>query len=90
MLTNPLRSVPVRRLLAISVMLPVLVGAAVSPTWAGSPAGNSFFNQQKTKKHKNLPESGVLSSLGIALAVMVSAAVYRRRRRDLAATRSAV
>jgi len=76
-------------LLATSVLLPVLIGAAVTPTSAGTSAGNSFFSQQKKKKHKNLPESGVLASLGIALAVMVSAAVYRRRKTDPPATRSA-
>ncbi len=71
----------VRRLLATLVVVPALMLAVAPPTWAqGSTSSDSVSSARNRRPHHQVPEGGVLASLGIAMAVIASAAVYRRRR----------
>lgn len=82
MFTKLFQSTKIRRILATAVVVPALMCAAVPPSWSQSSASVQLLNNGKKKKHHNVPESGVLATVGIALAVIISAAVYRRRRVD--------
>ncbi|HKS76667.1 MAG TPA: hypothetical protein VJQ82_25860 [Terriglobales bacterium] len=81
MFTKLFHSASVRRILATAIVAPAIMCAVVPPSWSQPSTSVQLLNNNaKKKKHHNVPESGVLATLGIALAVLVSAAVYRRRR----------
>lgn len=73
-------SASLRRILATAIVAPAIMCAVVPPSWSQPSTSVQMLNHAKKKKHHNVPETGVLASLGIALAVIVSAAVYRRRK----------
>ena len=70
--------------LATLVMVPVLMFGAAPAAAAQASGGAATITAQSSrpKRPRRVPESGVLATMGIALAAIASTALYRRRRRE--------
>lgn len=80
MLNKRSRWTIVRRFLTTALILPALMVAVAPPAWTqASTNAGAAVSAPDSKRCRKVPESGLLATMGLALGVIASAALYRRR-----------
>ena len=81
MLNKSYRWTVLRRFFTTALILPALMVAVAPPARAqASTTARDAVSAPHNKRCHKVPESGLLATMGLALGVIASAAVYRRRR----------